>query len=440
MKMKNKIMAFILCCQSYISAAGVNQPHSHSLTRLIKAAMQHQPSVKIAYYETERKKGDLQTAKSALYPTLDYSAAGTGIKKQSSDSEKNIENKVSVAYRVTDFGVRSATIRRAEYEKEGSHFDYAKSQNSVAQEVSDSYLNINKYKEILEGIVKEKAFYKKMLDNFSLLVSSGVALESDLRKVQVSIDSLNSREIMYQSMLDSEMFKLKNMTGLRSLSSEQVGQPHILLERYAFISDRAKMMQKIKLFNHDYHILLQSQNAALEEMNGAHSSYFPAVDLSAEYVDNHPLGNTDRNTYKNEGRVKLNVSLNLFNGFKNSAQDLKVSSAYTQSKLRIEEFLLKAQFEINNMISQYAAAKETYVVNQRSYENALQLSTLYEKEFDLGQKTLLDLISSRGEYFQSFINMIESEYSQRQAKSRQLGLMSQLTNYLGVSQTPQAEK
>lgn len=36
--------------------------------------------------------------------------------------------------------------------------------------------------------------------------------------------------------------------------------------------------------------------------------------------------------------------------------------------------------------------------------------------------------------------MIESEYSQRQAKSRQLGLMSQLTNYLGVSQTPQAEK
>lgn len=60
-----------------------------------------------------------------------------------------------------------------------------------------------------------------MLETFSLLVSSGVAMQSDMRKVQVSIDALNTRSIMYQSMLDDEMYKMQNMTGL-NLSPVQI--------------------------------------------------------------------------------------------------------------------------------------------------------------------------------------------------------------------------
>lgn len=59
-----------------------------------------------------------------------------------------------------------------------------------------------------------------MLETFSLLVSSGVAMQSDMRKVQVSIDALNTRSIMYQSMLDDEMYKMKNMTGLNLLPDQ----------------------------------------------------------------------------------------------------------------------------------------------------------------------------------------------------------------------------
>ncbi|MGK7659538.1 TolC family protein, partial [Salmonella enterica] len=52
------------------------------------------------------------------------------------------------------------------------------------------------------------------LETFSLLVSSGVAMQSNMRKVQVSIEALSTRSIMYQSMLDDEMYKVQIMTGL----------------------------------------------------------------------------------------------------------------------------------------------------------------------------------------------------------------------------------
>ncbi len=69
-----------------------------------------------------------------------------------------------------------------------------------------------------------------------MLVSSGVAMQSDMRKVQVSIDALNTRSIMYQSMLDDEMYKMQNMTGL-NLSPDQIQSDEKIqpLQKYIFV-------------------------------------------------------------------------------------------------------------------------------------------------------------------------------------------------------------
>ncbi|WP_235949928.1 TolC family protein [Candidatus Regiella insecticola] len=249
MKTKIKIMAITLFVMS--QQAYATQPEKYPLQVLVKQALEYQPSVAISYYETEKKQGDVQTAKSALYPTLDYTTKASGSKKGATDKENNIENKIALAYRLTDFGVRDANIKKAEYEKNKTDSDYLKSQTLVVEEVSGTYLNINRYKEMLNGVVQEKSFYKKMLDHFSLLVSSGVALQSDLRKVQVSIDTLNSREIMYNSMLDSELFKLKNITGM-AISAEQIENTTPLFINYQFIDDPEKLMEEVKVSNHDY--------------------------------------------------------------------------------------------------------------------------------------------------------------------------------------------
>ncbi len=46
-----------------------------------------------------------------------------------------------------------------------------------------------------------------------------------MRKVQASIDALNTRSAIYvhQSMLDDEMYKMQNMTGL-NLSPDQISK------------------------------------------------------------------------------------------------------------------------------------------------------------------------------------------------------------------------
>ncbi|HGB4541475.1 TPA: TolC family protein, partial [Salmonella enterica subsp. diarizonae serovar 50:k:z35] len=167
-----------------------------------------------------------------------------------------------------------------------------------------------------------------------------------------------------------------------------------------------------------------------EDINAANSSYFPTVDLVSSYVQNNPSGSAKKSDYENEFKTGVNVSLNIFNGFRNSAQESKMVASYSQAKLQIDDFLLKTRYNIDSQLSKYSAAKETYLVAERSHKNALQLTGLYEQEFQLGQKSLLDLISSRNEAFQAYVSMVDSKYSLYMLKLQQLSLVFHLIDYL----------
>lgn len=180
----------------------------------------------------------------------------------------------------------------------------------MSQEVVTTYYNISKYREMIDGVNLEKEFYKKMLETFSLLVSSGVAMQSDMRKVQVSIDALNTRSIMYQSMLDDEMYKMQNMTGL-NLSPVQIqsDEKFNLFKKYIFVESPEKLMDMVMKYNDDYKMLVNTRKAATEDINAAKSSYFPTVDLVSSYVQNNPSGSAKKVIMKmNLKRVSMSVS------------------------------------------------------------------------------------------------------------------------------------
>ncbi|EHO9175274.1 TolC family protein, partial [Salmonella enterica] len=115
-----KIKHFLLTAAFIMQGAHASEFAILPLSKLVDAALKHQPSVAISYYEAEKKKSDLEATRASLYPTLDLSSGINNNRKESSGDERNIENKISLSYRITDFGVRGANIRKSEYEKNSS--------------------------------------------------------------------------------------------------------------------------------------------------------------------------------------------------------------------------------------------------------------------------------------------------------------------------------
>ena len=271
----------------------------------------------------------------------------------------------------------------------------------------------------MASIDEEKLFYKKMLSDFSELINSGVAMQSDLRKVQASIDALSTQELAYRDQADAELARIRNMTG-DAVTLENISRLPEVFDHYHFITDKENVMKKVMSENPTWKSLQKSTEAAYSDINAAKSANYPTIDANVSYSDNSPSSDANRDDYPDEFRVGVKVGLNIFNGFKNQAEERKFAARYGQTKLEADDFIIQSRNNIDVSLSKYRSNKEALDIAKRSYENAHKLTELYKEEFTLGQKSLLDLISSRNELFQANITMIESTYGIYQSKLDQM--------------------
>lgn len=401
------------------------------LNVLVQHALEAQPSVAIASYEIERRHQETNMSEAALYPTLDITSEAAQKNTSDSGNEQNIENKAALNYRITDFGVRSSTIEKSRHVEESSRNDFIQSALLISSQTTATFIRIDKLKQILSVIDQEKVFYKKMLGDFSELIGSGVAMQSDMRKVQVSIDTLSTQELGYRSQLDTEIAKLRNLTG-DVVTADNISRLPEIFDKYRFVANKKEVIDSITHSSNAYLALSKNIDAANADVNAAKNSNYPTVDASAGYTKNNPSSNANPDDYKDEFKVGIKVGLNLFNGFKNQAEEAKFAARYAQAKLELDDYLIKTTNEVDANQSKYQADVAALDIAKRSYDNSDKLTQLYKEEFKLGQKSLLDLVSSRNESYQAHITILESTYGIYETKLEQMTQMSVLLQQLAI--------
>ncbi|EAT1731863.1 TolC family protein, partial [Salmonella enterica] len=169
----------------------------YTLSTLIKDGIASSSSVASAKWGTEAKREDINIAKSSLYPTLDMTSevARAYEKGSTRTTEDNVKNQIMLNYRILDFGVRDQLIDESNNEWSSANYIYLDRESEIAGKVTKSFLTVNKQKELLGIIQNELNYYNDRLHDFEYLVKSGESTESDLKKIQASIDSLNVQKI-----------------------------------------------------------------------------------------------------------------------------------------------------------------------------------------------------------------------------------------------------
>ncbi len=87
-------------------------------------------------------------------------------------------------------------------------------------------------------------------------------------------------------MLDDEMYKMQNMTGLNFChqirSKAMKIQP---LQKYIFVESPENFYDMVMKYNDDYKMLVITRKAATEDINAAKSSHFPTADPVSSYAE-----------------------------------------------------------------------------------------------------------------------------------------------------------
>jgi len=372
---------------------------------------------------------DLTIAESEYYPSIDlrasagYNDAGAINSDVNELSYTNYESSLTLTQNIFDgFG----TTNKVDYQEArilAAAYNYIEKSNDTAFKMTSAYVNVMRSNELLQTAKENVNINQTIFNKVKDLYESGLTTDSEVKKIQSALSLARSNLIVQKNnALDTEYnfrrilgrmpeipnMKKPNFDFAMPVSIERAAMyaiknnPSLLVSRYNIKGSQALYKQKIKEF-------------------------YPTLDL--EITQNYNDTDTPNNGFNQpDDRLSARVVLNynLFRGGADSAEVQKNISKINQ-EIEIKRDLkrqvvegLDLSWSAYKMIGlQLKDLREYSVFSEKTLE-------LYKEEYDLGRRSLLDLLSAQNDVINSRSQIITAEYEQLFAKYRILDAMGLL--------------
>ena len=381
---------------------------------------------RLANYKETAK--DLSIARSEYLPTLDL-VSSMGNEKTDHKNRDILANDTSLAYYENSltlmwnifngFGTRN----KVDYQKSrilAAAYNFIEKANNSAFEMTRQYIELIKQRELLKNAEENVKTNKDIFLKIQTLYKAGISAKSEVRKIQSSLYLAKSNYVVQQNNLLDVVFKFKKIYGdeidynLLSIPKFNLLMPHTLTEAtaYAIRNNPSIMVSNYNIKAAEY---LKKQRE---------KSFYPKIDLIAQQ-------NLDNNTYgirgnRNRFRAGITLTYNLYRGGADKATSEKsIAAIYRNVQTRLE-LQRETTESLELSWSAYTMLKKQLKALQQYRNFSKKTLDLYLKEYNLGQRTLLDLLSAQKDFINSKAQIITAKYNELFAKYRVLDAMGLL--------------
>jgi len=374
---------------------------------------------------------DMNIAGSEYYPTLDlrlvasYSRAGDdnqNILHNDVDKSQYESYESSLTFTQNLFNGFS-TMHQVDYQKSKSlvaAYKYIEKANEIAFMMSEAYIKVLRTKELLETARQNVQINESIYSKVKELSDSGLTTDSEVKKIHSSLSLARSKlTVANNSALESQ-YNYRRLLG-RMPNIVKMQKPYFHIVMPSTIEDAA-----LFAIEHNPSLLVGQYNIksaeALYRQN--YKGYYPKLDfeVSQTYNDSFPSDN-GFSTTDDRFKARLILTYNLFRGGSDKAKIQKNISKINQEidlkkdiKRRVVEDLDVAWTFYEMTIEQLKDLKEYG-------EYAEETMVLYKEEYNLGRRTLLDLLTAQNDVINSREQIIRTEYDKLFAKYRILDAM-----------------
>ncbi len=380
-------------------------------------------------------KEDITSAKAGYYPKLDLSL-GVGYERTDKDNrpaapDESFDFNVyqnSLTYTQNIFNGFETTYRVEQQKNRtiAASYSYVEKVNDVSFEMVNTYIQVMKNEELLQTAKENIDINEEIFIKVQKLYDSGLTTLSEVNKIESSLSLAKSNYIVQENTLLDVIYNMQRVLG-RYLDPAQMSKP---IFNTTFPSSLEEATQYAMQNNPSLLISKYNIKLAQATYKEKKSPYYPKFDIEISQSMNKNLsasqGEEDR------FRAMAYLKYNIFNGFSDSAA-LQKSISTIHQEIQTKNNLRRQVIEGMNL-SWVANEKLTAQLKHlKDYkEFALKTLKLYSKEYDLGRRSLLDLLSAQNDFIGSKSQIINTEYSLLFAKYRILDSMGTLVkNIMG---------
>lgn len=411
-------------------ATGVQAEPLQSLQQIVEKAVTSNPEVQTRYHIFKSSEQERNVARGGLLPKVDIISTWR-------DQEKltpNVGNTAIPEYQ-TQLVLRQmlfdgfstiGEVNRLDHAKRARYYELMGTMQNVALETVRAYIDIQRYRQLVSYAQDNYIVHKQLFDRIQERVSAGVAR-------RVDFEQASGRLALAEANLLTETTNLHDVT---ARYQRLVGElPPDTLEEVSFFKDgvsstSTEALQLAYKQNPDLLGAMENIVATQQEVKSKQGKYYPRLDFQAR--KNLDASSDGRNSSSAADIAELTLTFNLFNGLSdissvsqtaeklNSTQDLRDKAC-----IDTRQTLVIAYNDIERLKEQLGYRD----VHQLSIEKAREA---YRKQFDIGQRTLLDLLDTENEYFQARRAYTNTERDMYTAYARTYAAQGELLGRMGV--------
>lgn len=394
----------------------------------VSAALVTNPAVVSAYYDFEAAREGQRSAEGGFYPSVDLDADYAWEERETPLNDFGDYERDSVRFSVTQllfdgFQTRDRA-RSLGYEKLARYYDVHGAAQSIAFDASVAYSNTVLYQDLVkfagENFDVHKAVYSKIQERAAAGRDEGVNLDQAKSRLALAESNLlTERTNLYDTI--SEFQRI-----VGALPGDNLPMP--VLPNGVMPGLRNDALKAAYNSSPEINRTIEEVRAAREALNATRGPMYPRLDLRYR---NEQESNIDgfRGDYDLQA-IELVFTYNVFRGGSDSARRREFSNRYYSAVEDRKQACLSVRREVTIAFNNVRALKEQvrYLTIQSEAQDKTRRA--YNDQFDLNQRSLLDLLDSQNEYFDTQRALASAKINLLQAQARVLAEIGMLTDAL----------
>jgi adhesin transport system outer membrane protein len=424
----------LLLAATFVTPVAAQVPQHLTLKDAAQAAVLKSPEVLARWHAFQEASEEIDVARGGFLPKVDVSAnMGRDDLKQPSEGSAGSHRRftrsggfISLNQMLFDGFATSSEVKRLGKAKLVRYFELLDASENIALEAGRAYLDVVRQRYLVFLAEENYIQHQAALDQLRQRAESGVGK-------RVDVEQAASRLALADVNLTTAYANLHDVTAryVRLVGTQPARvmfAPAQLAKAMPGSTESA--LQLALKHNPALRASVENIEAAQFDLEGRRASFMPRLDLRARNeVTNNYLGFS--NTYNN-AVVEAVVSYNLFNGGSDAARNRQ----YRERKNIALDQREKACRDMRQTLS--IAFNETLRLNDQLSFIGLQVNlvektrTAYRDQFNIGQRTLLDLLNTQNEYFDARRSQVNADFDLSIAYLRSYAGMGSLLEQLGL--------